>query len=158
VTHLIDIRVQNEGVQIPPSVAQDRAIAISDLLEENRFDLPARGGVKAPPGPYRLTLAVRDHRLVFEVYAQDAQPITQFHLSFGPFRQVLKDYDQIREAYTNALNNLPPAQVEAIDMARRGIHNEGARVMMERLEGKADVDMATARRLFTLISILQGGR
>ena len=82
---------------------------------------------------------------------------TEFHLSLGPFRQVVKDYFQICESYFDAVKKLPPSQIEAIDMGRRGIHNEGARVLQERLEGKADIDIDTARRLFTLICVLHWG-
>ena len=82
---------------------------------------------------------------------------TEFHLSLSPFRQVVKDYWQICESYYDAVKNLPPSKIEAIDMARRGIHNEGARILEERLEGKAEVDTDTARRLFTLICVLHFG-
>ena len=81
----------------------------------------------------------------------------QNHLSLGPFRQVVKDYFQICESYFEAVKTLPPSQIETIDMARRGIHNEGARVLQERLNGKADIDEQTARRLFTLICVLHFG-
>ena len=84
-------------------------------------------------------------------------PAGEFHLSLGPFRQVVKDYFQICESYFDAVKTLPPSQIETIDMARRGIHNEGARVLQERLEGKVDVDYDTARRLFTLICVLHFG-
>ena len=97
---------------------------------------------------------VRDRRLVFDLRAEDEAPVAEFHLSMGPFRQVVKDYFQICESYFDAVKRLPPAQIEAIDMARRGIHNEGARTLQERLEGKASVDIDTARRLFTLICAL----
>jgi len=110
-----------------------------------------------PAGPYRLGLAIRERRLVFDVQTEDAQPAAEFHLSLGPLRQVVKDYFQICESYFDAVKKLPPSQIEASDMARRGIHNEGARVLQERLEGKADVDIDTARRLFTLICVLHFG-
>jgi uncharacterized protein (UPF0262 family) len=83
--------------------------------------------------------------------------VTEFHLSLGPFRQVVKDYEQICASYFDAVKRLPPSQIEAIDMARRGIHNEGARVLQERLDGKAEIDLDTARRLFTLISVMGRG-
>ena len=81
----------------------------------------------------------------------------EFHLSLGPFRQVVKDYFQICESYFEAVKTMPPIQIETIDMARRGIHNEGARVLQERLSGKAQIDELTARRLFTLICVLHFG-
>ena len=100
------------------------------------------GDGKTPEGTYYIT-----HK----------NPRSEFHLSLGPFRQVVKDYFQICESYFDAVKRLPPSQIEAIDMARRGIHNEGARVLQERLEGKAVVDTATSRRLFTLICVLHWG-
>ncbi len=94
---------------------------------------------------------------MFDFTTEAAAKVTEFHLSLGPFRQVVKDYFQICENYYDAVKRLPPSQIEAIDMARRGIHNEGARVLQERLTGKADVDIDTARRLFTLICVLHWG-
>lgn len=140
-----------------PEVEQERRVAIFDLLEDNSFDLPARDGTPAPEGPYRLALAIRDRRLVFDIAADAGDRVAEFHLSLGPFRQVVKDYFQICESYFEAVKHLAPSQIEAIDMARRGIHNEGARVVQERLDGKAALDIDTARRLFTLICVLQTG-
>jgi uncharacterized protein (UPF0262 family) len=128
-----------------------------DLMEDNSFAMPARDDRDVPAGPYRLALAIRERRLVFDVQTEDENPAGEFHLSLGPFRQVVKDYFQICESYFDAVKTLPPSQIETIDMARRGIHNEGARVLQERLEGKADVDTDTARRLFTLICVLHFG-
>ena len=138
-------------------VEHEREVAIFDLLEENRFALPLREGRAVPDGPYRLGLAIREGRLVFDIATEDETKVGEFHLSLGPFRQVVKDYFQICESYFEAVKRLPPSQIEAIDMARRGIHNEGARVLQERLEGKAEVDTDTARRLFTLICVLHWG-
>ena len=140
-----------------PEIEQERRVAIFDLLEENSFGLPKRDDRQVPPGPYRLGLAIRDGRLVFDVATEPGEKVGEFHLSLGPFRQVVKDYFQICESYFEAVKRLPPSQIEAIDMARRGIHNEGARVLQERLEGKAEVDKDTARRLFTLICVLHWG-
>lgn len=140
-----------------PEIEQERRVAMYDLLEDNSFDLPARDDRAVPPGPYKLNLAIRDKRLVFAVATQSDDPAGEFHLSLGPFRQVVKDYFQICESYFDAVKHMPPAQIETIDMARRGIHNEGARVLQERLDGKAIVDDATARRLFTLVCVLHFG-
>ncbi len=140
-----------------PAIEQERRVAVFDLLEENSFGLPAREGREIPPGPYRLNLAIRDGRLVFAISTEAGAAVGEFHLSLGPFRQVVKDYFQICESYFEAVKRLPPSQIEAIDMARRGIHNEGASILQERLEGKADVDTATARRLYTLICVLHWG-
>jgi uncharacterized protein (UPF0262 family) len=157
-TRLCAIDIDTRGLARPtPEIEQERRVAVFDLLEENRFALPPREGRAAPAGPFRLGLGIREGRLVFDIATEDAQKVTEFHLSLGPFRQVVKDYFQICESYFDAVKRLPPSQIEAIDMARRGIHNEGARVLQERLEGKAEVDADTARRLFTLICVLHWG-
>lgn len=137
-----------------PEMEQERKVAIFDLLEDNSFTVPGREGQPVPEGPYVLDLAIREGRLVFDLTTEAVDKVAEFHLSLGPFRQVVKDYFQICESYFDAVKKLPPAQIEAIDMARRGIHNEGARTLQERLEGKADLDIDTARRLFTLICAL----
>jgi len=104
-----------------------------------------------------MTLSIREKRLVFDVRTETGEPAAEFHLSLSPFRQTVKDYWQICESYFEAVKRLPPSQIEAIDMARRGIHNEGARLLQERLDGKAVLDIDTARRLFTLVCVLHFG-
>jgi uncharacterized protein (UPF0262 family) len=152
------IEIDERGLARPtPEIEQERKVAIFDLLEDNSFGMPPREGREIPSGPYRLGLAIREGRLVFSIAKEDESPVGEFHLSLGPFRQVVKDYFQICESYFDAVKRLPPSQIEAIDMARRGIHNEGARVLQERLGGKAVVDTATSRRLFTLICVLHWG-
>lgn len=154
-SRLIAIDIDDRGLPAPSAeVDQERKVAVFDLLEDNAFSIPRAA---EHPGPYRLALGVREGRLVFGVSTEAAEKVGEFHLSMGPFRQVVKDYFQICESYFEAVKRLPPSQIEAIDMARRGIHNEGARVLQERLEGKALVDMATARRLFTLICVMHWG-
>ena len=155
---LSDITIDDSGLPAPtPEIEQERKVAIFDLLEDNAFTIPPRDDRVIPDGPYHLNLAIRERRLVFEVKTETAEDVAEFHLSLGPFRQVVKDYFQICESYFDAVKKLPPSQIEAIDMGRRGIHNEGARVLQERLEGKADIDIDTARRLFTLICVLHWG-
>ncbi|MEO8245129.1 MAG: UPF0262 family protein [bacterium] len=150
---LIAIDIDNRGLAPPtPEMDQERKVAIFDLLEDNSFAIPRAAEF---PGPYQLMLALRDGRLVFDVHNEKGAKVAEFHLSLGPFRQVVKDYTQICESYFEAVKVMPPSQIEAIDMARRGIHNEGARVLQERLSGKAEVDAATARRLFSLICVVQ---
>ncbi len=158
-TRICHIEIDDRGLAPPtPEIEQERKVAIFDLLEDNAFALPARADAEAPPpGPFRLGLAIREGRLVFDVGSEAGEKVAAFHLSLGPFRQVVKDYFQICASYFEAVKRLPPSQIEAIDMARRGIHNEGARVLQERLEGKADLDLDTARRLFTLICVLHFG-
>jgi uncharacterized protein (UPF0262 family) len=157
-TRICAIDIDDSGLPPPtPEIEQERKVAIFDLLEENSFILPPREDRPVPDGPYRLALAIRDRRLVFDIRTESGEPAAEFHLSLGPFRQVVKDYFQICESYFSAVKTQPPSQIETIDMARRGIHNEGARTLQERLEGKALVDQPTARRLFTLICVLHWG-
>jgi len=151
---IAQIRIDDANLPTPtPEIEQERAVAIFDLLEDNSFALLA---ANAPGGPYDVLLAIRERRLVFDI-STEAGKAGEFHLALGPFRQVVKDYWQICAAYFDAVKKLPPSQIEAIDMARRGIHNEGARILQERLEAKAEVDTDTARRLFTLICVLHFG-
>ena len=155
---LAAIHIDDGGLPGPsPEMEQERRVAIVDLLEENRFALPPKEGRVATTGPWRLDLSIRDRRLVFALSTEAGEPAGEFHLSLGPFRQVVKDYSQICDSYYEAVRTLPPGQIETIDMARRGIHNEGARVLQERLQGKAELDQDTARRLFTLVCVLQWG-
>jgi len=157
-TRICAIEIDETNLPAPtPEMEQERRVAVFDLLEDNSLVLPDRDGRNAPEGPYRLLLAIRDRRLVVDIAQENGEKVTEFHLSLGPFKQVVKDYDQICASYFEAVKRLPPSQIEAIDMARRGIHNEGARVLQERLEGKAEIDMDTSRRLFTLISVLNRG-
>ena len=155
---IVHIEIDDSALPPPtPEIEQERRVAIFDLLEDNSFCISGRGEASAPEGGYRLLLAIRDRLLVFDIRTEAEEPVIEFRLSLGPFRQVVKDYFQICEAYFDAVKKLPPAQIEAIDMARRGIHNEGARILQERLENKAELDLDTARRLFTLICVLHFG-
>jgi len=155
---LIHISLDDSNLPAPtPEIDQERKVAIFDLLEDNSFLPVARDGKEMPEGPYRLNLSIRERRLVFAITTEAKKEAGEFHMSLGPFRQVVKDYFQICESYFEAVKTLPPSQIETIDMARRGIHNEGARVLQDRLEGKAEVDIDTARRLFTLICVLHFG-
>lgn len=156
--YITKIHIDEAGLTLPtPEIEQERRVAIYDLLEENHFALPAREGRATPQGPYHMALAIREGRLVVDVTSEAGEKAAEFHLSLGPFRQIVKDYFQICDSYFDAVKRLTPAQIEAIDMARRGIHNEGAAVLQERLDGKASLDKDTARRLFTLICVLQWG-
>ncbi|MDA9207323.1 UPF0262 family protein [Octadecabacter sp.] len=155
---IIHIELDDSALPPPtPEIEQERKVAMFDLLEDNSFILPKRDDRPVPNGPYRLCLSIRQKRLVFEIATEDTKDAGEFHLSLGPFRQVVKDYFQICESYFDAVKTAAPSQIETIDMARRGIHNEGARILAERLEGKAEVDNDTARRLFTLICVLHFG-
>lgn len=132
-----------------PQVEHERKVAIFDLLEENSF---------APccehPGPYALRLGIQENRLVFDIRDEADQPITRFTLGLAGFRQVVRDYFLVCDSYYKAIQTASPSRIEAIDMGRRSLHNEGSELLMERLASKAAVDFDTARRLFTLICVL----
>lgn len=157
-SHIFQIEIDDGNLPpATPEIEQERRVAIFDLLENNLFSLPQRSDRQTAPGPYRLHLSILDKRLVFFVTAQLGEKAAEFHLALSPFRQVVKDYWSICQSYFDAVKHMPPSQIETIDMARRGIHDEGARVLIERLNGKAMVDHDTARRLFTLICVLHFG-
>lgn len=130
-------------------VEHERRVAIYDLIEENVFEPAGRTDKE-----FRLKLSIVDRKLVLEVTAPDGGPVVTHILSLTPFRRVVKDYFLICDSYYQAIRTASPSQIEAIDMGRRGLHNEGARLLSERLEGKIGIDRDTARRLFTLISVL----
>ena len=134
-----------------PDVEHERAVAIYDLLEENCFAPEGHDG-----GPYALSLAIVENKLVFDIREPDsggAQAVSHI-LSLTPFRKVIRDYFLICESYYQAIKTASPSRIEAIDMGRRGVHDEGSRILIERLKGKISVDFDTARRLFTLICVL----
>ena len=132
-----------------PDVEHERAIAIFDLLEENLFR-PAG----LPPGPYHLHLSIEDNRLVLGIETAARQPLDRVVLPLQAFRKIVRDYFLICESYYDAIKRLSPSQIEAIDMGRRGLHNEAAELLIERLAERIEVDLPTARRLFTLICVL----
>ena len=132
-----------------PDVEHERAIAIYDLIEENLFEPSGDDG-----GPYRLRLALADSKLIFAIAREDGAQVVTHILSLTPFRRIVKDYFLICESYYEAIRTATPSQIEAIDMGRRGLHNEGSQTLMDRLDGKIEVDFDTARRLFTLVCVL----
>ena len=134
-------------------VEQERRVAIFDLLEENHF-APCRAYPQDYAGPYRVTLRVTDGRLAIDVAAENGTRLESFVLGLGRFRRPIKDYFAICDSYFKALRAATPQQIETIDMARRGLHNGAAELLIERLDGKIDLDFDTARRLFTLICVL----
>jgi uncharacterized protein (UPF0262 family) len=150
-SRLIDIKLDESSIgSHTPEVDHERRVAIFDLLEENAFEL-----VSGPGGPYKLGIAIVEHRLIFAVTAGDAvAPNASFLLSLNPFRKVVKDYFLICESYFEAIKSAPPSRIEALDMARRALHDEGSRLLVERLEGKVRMDTPTSRRLFTLLCAL----
>ena len=132
-----------------PELEHEREVALRDLASENSFKL-----CDGSPGPYRLTIGVEENRLVMDVRAADGEPLRKFILALKPFQRIIKDYFTVCESYYSAVRSGGPAQIEAIDMGRRGLHDEGSALLRERLSGKIELDHATARRLFTLISVL----
>jgi uncharacterized protein (UPF0262 family) len=132
-----------------PEAEHERRVAIYDLVEENSFAL-----VNGKPGPYRLQLSNQEGRLMFEIFDAHEEKISIIGLSMTPFRAIVKDYFQICESYYQAIRNSTPSQIETIDMARRGLHNDGSEILKERLNGKVEIDFDTARRLFTLVCVL----
>ena len=133
-------------------IEQERRIAIFDLLEDNHFALHKHSDVYA--GPYKLRLRVEEGRLALEIHRADDSHLETLVLGLARFRRPIRDYFAICDSYYAAIRNATPAQIETVDMARRGIHNEAAELLRDRLEGKIDVDFDTARRLFTLICVL----
>ncbi len=131
-----------------PDQEHERAIAIFDILEDNSFTVPGR------EGPYALTLGLVESKLALVIKREDGEPVMTHLLSLTPFRRVIRDYEMICESYYNAIRTASPTQIEAIDMGRRGLHNEASDLLRQRLEGKVDLDHDTARRLFTLVFAL----
>jgi len=132
-----------------PDIEHERAVAIYDLLELNSFKPLDDDG-----GPYKLHLSITGTRLAFDIKREDGTPIMAHLLSLSPLRRVVKDYFMICDSYYQAIRTATPDKIEAIDMGRRGIHDEGSRILMERLKSKVEMDFDTARRLFTLICVL----
>jgi uncharacterized protein (UPF0262 family) len=135
--------------RLSPVLEADRAQAVADLEAENVF---APAG--QPPGPYALRLSIQEGRLVFDVRRLDDTPLIAIVLALGPFRSLIRDYQMLVDSHILAVQQGREERIQAIDMGRRGLHNEGAELMMSRLRGKIAIDFATARRLFTLICVL----
>ncbi len=147
---LVAVTLDEESIgRSGPDIEHERAVAIYDLIEENSFQ-----PVDQPVGPYALHLSMSDNRLVFDIRKPDGQPVVAHLLSLTPFRRIVRDYFMICDSYYSAIRTATPDRIEAIDMGRRGLHDDGSRTLMERLAGKVTVDFATARRLFTLICVL----
>ena len=132
-----------------PDQEHERAIAIYDIVESNSCGVPGYDG-----GPYSLHLGIVENKLAFQVKTADGSDCISHYLSLTPLKRVIKDYEMICDSYYKAIRSASPAQIEAIDMGRRGLHNEAAELLVQRLEGKVEIDFDTARRLFTLIYAL----
>jgi uncharacterized protein (UPF0262 family) len=148
---LFDVRLDETSLTAASADAEhDRRVAIFDLLESNLFILEG-----IDEGPYALTIAVQEQRrLALDISNRQGQPVRAVILALSSFRQIVKDYFMICDSYYEAIRKSTPMQIEAIDMARRGLHNEAAELLQERLAGKVKIDHDTARRLFTLICAL----
>ena len=136
-------------VRRSPDVEHERAVAIYDLLEENHF-----APVGDYQGPYHLHLGIEENRLQFHINSEADEPLGRVTLPLSPFRRIVKDYFTVCETYYEAIKTASPSRIEAIDMGRRGLHNEGSELLRERLDGKIAIDFDTARRIFTLICVL----
>lgn len=130
-------------------IEHERAVAIFDLVDENSFFPVGHDG-----GPYRLDLSIVEKRLIFGICTQSGAEVATHILSLTPFRRIIRDYFLMCNTYYDAIKTAPPSRIEAIDMGRRGLHNEGAQLLCERLEGKIEIDHVTSRRLFTLVTSL----
>jgi len=148
---LVAVTLDEESIgRSNPDVEHERKIAIYDLVEQNVF---APQGHE-DEGPFALHLSITGARLVFDIRREDGTPIVAHLFSLTPLRRIVKDYYLICDSYYQAIRTATPDKIEAIDMGRRGIHDEGSRILMDRLKGKVKVDVDTARRLFTLICVL----
>jgi len=153
-TRLSAVTLSGTGERAPPpEVDQERQVAIFDLLEENHF-----APVGAPAGPYRLDLTLQDGKLAFNVTTEGGRPAAAFAISLGELQQIVKDYGRICASYYEAVRSKPPAEIEALDEARRAIHGEGGAGLRARLADHVEVDEETAKRLFTLLHALAAGR
>lgn len=149
-SRLVEVTLDEASIRrATPDIDHERKVAIFDLLEDNFFRLVEHG-----EGPYCLNLSLAENRLVFSVASERRQPLATFMLSLSPFRRVVKDYFMVCESYYQAIKTAPPSRIEALDMGRRGLHDEGSGLLAERLKGKVELDLVTARRLFTLICAL----
>ena len=146
---LYDVVLDDSIGRSTPDVEHERAVAIFDLVEENSFQPLGHAG-----GPYKLKLSLVDAKLMLGITTDKDEQVATHILSLTPFRRIIKDYFMICESYYEAIRSSTPSRIEAIDMGRRGVHNEGSQTLMDRLDGKIRVDFDTARRLFTLVCVL----
>lgn len=149
---IVDLVLDEKSVvRRSPDVEHERAVAIFDILEDNRFD-PL---IPDHDGPFKLVLSIEDNRLIFDIRgAETDAPLSRVPLPTAPFRSIIKDYFTVCESYFAAIKSASPRQIEAIDMGRRGLHNEASEQLQNMLSGKIDMDFDTARRMFTLLCVL----
>ena len=150
-------RIELEEVNAPrrtPEAEHERAIAIYDILEDNCF-APVSDAGAGPAGPFHLYLRAEGRHVRFDIRDETDAELVQFYMALGPLRRVMRDYFQVCDTYYEAIRTKTPSQIQAIDMGRRALHNEGADILRSRLDGKVATDEMTSRRLFTLICVLQ---
>ena len=151
------VRIELDELNTPRRTAEaehERAIAIYDILEDNSFALVGDGGAVLA-GPFHLYLRAEGRHIRFDIRDQTDAELVQFYMALGPLRRVMRDYFQVCDTYYEAIRTKSPSQIQAIDMGRRALHNEGADILRGRLDGKVATDEMTSRRLFTLICVLQ---
>lgn len=147
---LFDVKLDDRNfVARNPEVEHERRVAVYDLLEDNRFSL-----LDADKGPYALRLLRQENRLIFEIAGEDGFHVADIPLSLANFRKIIRDYFTVCESYYDAIKFSSPSKIETIDMGRRGLHDEGAELLRDKLSQYVSVDESTARRLFTLICVL----
>lgn len=147
---LIDVELDESIGRSTPDIEHERAVAIFDLIEENAF-YPVGD---SSGGPYRLRLSLLESRLIFLISRECGEVVATHILSLTPLRRIVRDYFMVCESYYQAIRSATPSKIEAIDMGRRGLHNEGSQTLQTRLGGKIEMDFNTARRLFTLVCVL----
>ena len=149
------IFIEEKGLATPtPETDHERNLAIYDILQDNKFSFDSRLGASLPKGPYVLRLAIKNSLLRLSIEGFNSNSKFELNLSLTSLRPIMKDYFEICNSYFNAVKRLPPSQIETIDMGRRGVHLEGSRVLIEKLNGKIVTDVPTAKRLFTLVYAL----
>jgi uncharacterized protein (UPF0262 family) len=147
---LIAIELDEQSIRRSnANIAHERQVAIYDILDANSFAVEGRDD-----GPYKLTLGIAEDRLVFSIGNETAEAVVTHMLSLSPLRRLLKDYFIVCDSYYDAIRSAPPSRIQSIDMGRRALHDEGSRILAERLKGKVKIDHDTARRLFTLVCAL----
>jgi uncharacterized protein (UPF0262 family) len=148
--YITNIHLDEKSVALRVAhVEHERNMAVYDILDENYFKPEGISN-----GPYDLHLSIEENRLIFNINLEGGSIIDRFTLPLNSFRRIVRDYFLICESYFEAIKTAPPSRIEAMDMGRRGLHNEGAELLRDRLAGKVDLDMRTARGLFTLICVL----
>ena len=151
---LIEITLDDASIaRAPKQIEHEREVAIYDIMDNNTFTLPDRAGDNSA-GPYRLKLGLIEDKLAMAISNEAGEPVATHALSLSPFRRIMKDYFLVLDSYYQAIRTSTPSRIEQIDMGRRGLHDEGSTILMERLAGKVDIDFETARRLFTLVAAL----